>query len=179
MDAAGGAGGQLADRLRSRGAARESEPGARRLRLAARIGAVRGAHFHDVLFEEGHALGARQPRNRRRLQPPDRRNRRNWGNWGNGGREAGKRVDALEGTSIGAADGGGEERGVECSAKKYRKLAKRAAKVLHISGKRLGNYGNIVCFEPIGKRKLLLVERHLLDIAANLPKVVYRKRYGL
>ena len=65
------------------------------------------------------------------------------------------------------------------NVKKYRKLAKRAAKVLHISGKRLGNYGNIVCFEPIGKRKLLLVERHLLDIAANLPKVVYRKRYGL
>ena len=65
------------------------------------------------------------------------------------------------------------------SAKNSRKLAKRAAKVLHISGKRLSNYGNIVSFQHISKRKLLLVERHLLDIAANLPKVVYRKRYGL
>ena len=124
-------------------------------------------------------MGPRQPRGRRGLPDPNRRNWRNWRNQGNQGCEAGKRVDALEGTSIGAADGVGEEKGVKCSAKKYRKLAKRAAKVLHISGKRLGNYGNIVCFEHIGKRKLLLVERHLLDIAANLPKVVYRKRYGL
>ena len=40
-------------------------------------------------------------------------------------------------------------------------------------------YSNILARKKIGDNQLLIVERPVLDIVANLPKVVYRRRYGI
>lgn len=37
----------------------------------------------------------------------------------------------------------------------------------------------MLCCKPLQGREVMIVERPVLDIVANLPKVVYRKRYGI
>ena len=62
---------------------------------------------------------------------------------------------------------------------RFRELNDKADCGLDVTAKKIANYSNIICFLPMGEKEMLLVERHFLDIAASLPKVVYRKRYGL
>lgn len=68
---------------------------------------------------------------------------------------------------------------VRTSDNRFRELDTEADYTLDVVTKRLANYSNIISMLPMGEKEMLLVERHLLDIAASLPKVVYRKRYGL
>ena len=37
----------------------------------------------------------------------------------------------------------------------------------------------MLCCKPVEKDELLIIERPVLDIVENLPKVVYRRRYGI
>ena len=48
-----------------------------------------------------------------------------------------------------------------------------------IEVKPIKEYSNILAMKKIGDNQLLIVERPVLDIVANLPKVVYRRRYGI
>ena len=121
-------------------------------------------------------MDRRQPGRRHQL-PAARRERGDSGE--NRGSDAANDDEEVETRPNPTAAGVGEGSAVNCRAKSCNQIAKQAAYMLRISGKRLSNYGNIVCFERISKRKMLLVERHLLDIAANLPEVMYQKRYGL
>ena len=37
----------------------------------------------------------------------------------------------------------------------------------------------MLCFSKLSDDALLIVERPILDVVANLPNVVYRRRYGI
>ena len=43
----------------------------------------------------------------------------------------------------------------------------------------MDEYSSMLCCNPVGKDGVFVVERPVLDIIANLPKVVYRRRYGI
>ena len=40
-------------------------------------------------------------------------------------------------------------------------------------------YSNVLALKQIADDQLVIIERPVLDIVANLPKVVYRRRYGI
>ena len=50
---------------------------------------------------------------------------------------------------------------------------------IDVKVKPIKEYSNILAMKKIGDNRLLIVERPVLDIVANLPKVVYRRRYGI
>ena len=45
--------------------------------------------------------------------------------------------------------------------------------------KPISEYSSMLCCKPVEKDELLIIERPVLDIVKNLPKVVYRRRYGI
>lgn len=78
---------------------------------------------------------------------------------------------------------------VDCSGKM---ITKRTAKFASSIGRRCGeltsvdvqtnyltNYSCMLCFSMLSDDALLIVERPILDVVANLPNVVYRRRYGI
>ena len=50
---------------------------------------------------------------------------------------------------------------------------------IDVEVKPIKEYSNILAMKKIADNQLLIVERPVLDIVANLPKVVYRRRYGI
>ena len=50
---------------------------------------------------------------------------------------------------------------------------------IDVEVKPIKEYSNFLAMKKIGDNQLLIVERPVLDIVANLPKVVYRRRYGI
>ena len=38
---------------------------------------------------------------------------------------------------------------------------------------------SVLCGEKVGETEAMVIERTMLEIAANLPAVQYRKRYGI
>ena len=48
-----------------------------------------------------------------------------------------------------------------------------------MSMKVLVDFSSVLCCEKPNENGLVVIERSILDIASNLPKVVYRKRYGI
>ena len=41
------------------------------------------------------------------------------------------------------------------------------------------DFSSVLCCEKLSENEVVVIERSILDIASNLPKVVYRKRYGI
>lgn len=50
---------------------------------------------------------------------------------------------------------------------------------LDMDVKPISEYSSMLCCKPVEKDELLIIERPVLDIVENLPKVVYRRRYGI
>ena len=48
-----------------------------------------------------------------------------------------------------------------------------------MSMKVLVDFSSVQCCEKLNENGVVVIERSILDIASNLPKVVYRKRYGI
>ncbi|KAK8815545.1 hypothetical protein WA538_004675, partial [Blastocystis sp. DL] len=63
--------------------------------------------------------------------------------------------------------------------KEMKKRIRALQKWIDVEVKPIKEYSNILAMKKIGDNQLLIVERPVLDIVANLPKVVYRRRYGI